>query len=105
MVNFTVLRNVVPTSSKIIRHFENPQLIFTWHKMASMCAKFHCHTISSLENTMEGHFCPKIEYSTPDNWLPALTIIDLGLNGKAIRAFCLNNSFTDVSELLPTCTI
>ena len=42
---------------KIIRHFENSQLIFTWHMMASMCAKFHCHTISSLENTRVGHFC------------------------------------------------
>ena len=58
MVNFTVLCNVVLMSSKIIRHFENPQLIFTWHKIASMCAKFHCHTISSLENTTIGHFCP-----------------------------------------------
>ena len=58
MVNFTVLRNVVLTSSKIIRHIENSQLIFTRHKMASMCAKFDCHTISSLENTRVGHFCP-----------------------------------------------
>ena len=58
MVNITVLRNVVLTSSKIILHFENSQLIFTWHKMASMCAKFHCHTISSSENTRVGHFCP-----------------------------------------------
>ena len=58
MVSFTALRNVVPTSSKIIRHFENSQLIFTLHKKASMCAKFHCHTISSLENTRVGHFCP-----------------------------------------------
>ena len=33
MVNFTVLRNAVLTSSKIIRHFENSKLIFTWHKM------------------------------------------------------------------------
>ena len=69
MVNFTVLRNVVLTSSKIIRHFENSQLIFTWHKMASMCAKFHCHTISSLENTRVGHFCTppkKIKHATPD---------------------------------------
>ena len=57
MVNFTVLHNVVLTSSKIIHHFENSQLIFTWNKMASMCAKFHCHTISSLENTRLGHFC------------------------------------------------
>ena len=56
MVNFTVLRNVVLTSSKIICYFENSQLIFTWYKMASMGAKFHCHTISSLENTREGHF-------------------------------------------------
>ena len=60
MVNFTVLRNVVLTSSKIIRHIENSQLIFTQHKMASMCAKFHCHTISSLENTRVGHFCPPL---------------------------------------------
>ena len=69
MVNFTVLCNVVLTSSKIIRHFENSQLISTWHKMASMCAKFHCHTISSLENTRVGHFYPsppKIKYATPD---------------------------------------
>ena len=71
MLNFTVLRNVVLTSSKIIRHFENSQLIFTWHKMVSMCAKFHCHTISSLENTSVGHFCPlpflpQIKYATPD---------------------------------------
>ena len=29
MVNFTVLRNVVLTPSKIILHFENSQLIFT----------------------------------------------------------------------------
>ena len=57
MVNFTVLRNVVLTLSKIIRHFENSKLIFTWHKMPSMWAKFHCHTISSLENTRVGHFC------------------------------------------------
>ena len=60
MVNFTVLRNFVLTSSKIILHFENSQLIYTWHKMASMCAKFHCHTISCLENTRVGHF------ATPD---------------------------------------
>ena len=72
MVNFTVLRNVVLTSSKIIRHFENSQLIFTWHKMVSMCAKFHCHTISSLENARVGHFCPlpppfpQIKYAIPD---------------------------------------
>ena len=68
MVSFTALRNVVPTSSKIIRHFENSQLIFTLHKKASMCAKFHCHTISSLENTRVGHFCPppQIKYATPD---------------------------------------
>ena len=71
MVNFTVLRNVVLTSSKIIHHFENSQLIFTWHKMASMCAKFHCHTISSLENTRVGHFCSppppsQRKYATPD---------------------------------------
>ena len=58
MVNFTVLRNVVLTSSKIIRHFENSQLIFIWYKMVSMRAKFHCHTISSLENIMVGHFYP-----------------------------------------------
>ena len=58
MVNFTELRNVVLTSSTIIHHFENSQLIFTWHNMASMCAKSHCHTISSLENTRLGHFCP-----------------------------------------------
>ena len=101
MVNFTVSRNAVLTSSKIIRHFEYSQLIFTWHKMASMCAKFHCHPISSLENTRVGHFCPKIKYATQDNWLPALTIIDLGFNDKVIRAFCLSNSFTDISELLP----
>ena len=71
MVNFTVLRNVMLTSSKIIRHFENSQLIFTWHKMASMCVKFNCHTISSLENTRVGHFyCPLppplIKYANPD---------------------------------------
>ena len=68
MVNFIVLRNVVLTSSKIIRHFENSQLIFTWHKMASICAKFHCHSISSLESTRVGHFCrpPQIKYATPD---------------------------------------
>ena len=58
IVNFTELRNVVLTSSTIIHHFENSQLIFTWHNMASMCAKSHCHTISSLENTRLGHFCP-----------------------------------------------
>ena len=45
MVDFTVLCNVVLTSSKIICHSENSQLIFTWHKMALMFAKFHCHTI------------------------------------------------------------
>ena len=69
MVSFTVLHNVLLTLSKIIRHFENSELIFTWHKMASVCAKFHCHTISSLENTRVGHFCPlpKIKYATPDN--------------------------------------
>ena len=69
MVNITVLRNVVLTSSKIILHFENSQLIFTWHKMASMCAEFHCRTLFSKENTRVGHFCtppPKIEYATPD---------------------------------------
>ena len=69
MVNFTVLRNVVLTPSKIIRHFENSQLIFIWYKMASMCAMFHCHTISSLENTRVEHFClrsPQIKYATPD---------------------------------------
>ena len=47
MVNFTVLGYGVLMSSKIICHFENSQLIFTWHKMVSMCAKFHCHIISS----------------------------------------------------------
>ena len=36
-----------------------------------MCAKFHCHIISSLENTSVGHFCPlpflpQIKYATPD---------------------------------------
>ena len=73
MVNFTVLRNVVVTSSKIICHFENSQLIFIWHKMASMYAKFHCHTISSLENigVGHGHFytpppTPQIKYATLD---------------------------------------
>ena len=68
MVNFIILSNVVLTSSKIIRHFKNSQLIFTWHKMASMCSKFHCHTISTLENTRVGHFCPplQIKYATPD---------------------------------------
>ena len=67
MVHFTVLRNVGLMSSKIIRHYENSQLIFTWHKMASMCAKFHCHTISSLENARVGHFCPsQIKCATPD---------------------------------------
>ena len=69
MVNFTVLCNVVLTLSKIIRYFENSQLIFTCHKMASICAKFHCHTISSLENTEVGHFCPplpQIKYATPN---------------------------------------
>ena len=37
--------------------------------MASMCAKFHCHTISSLENTRVGHFCspsPRKKYATQD---------------------------------------
>ena len=37
--------------------------------MASMCATFHCHVISSLENTRVGHFCPpppQIKYPTPD---------------------------------------
>ena len=63
MINFTVLRNVVVKSSKTIHDFENSQLIFTWHKMASVCAKFHCHAISSLENTKVGHFCPP-EHST-----------------------------------------
>ena len=65
MVNFTVLRNVVLTSSIS----QNSQLFFTWHKMVSMCAKFHCHTISSLENTRVGHFCPpspQIKYATLD---------------------------------------
>ena len=57
MVSFTVIRSVVLPSSKIIYHFGNSQLIFTWHKMASMYAKFHCHTISSLENTRVGHLC------------------------------------------------
>ena len=55
MVNFTVLRNVVLMSSKTIRHFEISQLVFIWHKIASICAKFHRHTISSLENTTVGH--------------------------------------------------
>ena len=55
MVNFTVFRNVVLTSSKVIRHFENSQLIFTLRKMATMFAKFHCHTISSSENTRVGY--------------------------------------------------
>ena len=65
MVNLTILRNVMLISSKIIRHFENSRLIFTWHKMLSMCAKFHCHTISSLENTRVGHLCPpQIKYAT-----------------------------------------
>ena len=63
MVNFTVLCNVVLTSSKIIRQFETSQLIFTWHKMASMCAKLHCDTISSLENTRIWHFLATVPYS------------------------------------------
>ena len=36
MVNVAVLCNVVLTSSKIIHHFENSQLSFTWHKMTSI---------------------------------------------------------------------
>ena len=36
MVNVAVLCHVVLTSSKIIRHFENSQLSFTWHKMTSI---------------------------------------------------------------------
>ena len=35
-----------------------------------MRAKFHCHTISSLENTRVGQFCTpppkKVKYATPD---------------------------------------
>ena len=34
-----------------------------------MRTKFHCHTISSLENTRVGQFCPpqkKVKYATPD---------------------------------------
>ena len=54
MVSFAVLRNVVLMLSKIIHHFENSQLIFTSYKMISMCAKFHCHTISSFGNTRVG---------------------------------------------------
>ena len=82
MVNFTALCNVVLTSSKIIFHFQNSQLIFTWHKMASMCAmcaKSHCHTISSLENARVGHLCPPlphIKYASPD------TPNKIGLNSK-----------------------
>ena len=39
--------------------------------MASICAKFHCQAISSLENTRVGHFAPQplpsqIKYATPD---------------------------------------
>ena len=49
-------------------------MIFTWHKMASVCAKFHCHTISRLENTRVGYFYTppppprhsQIKYATPD---------------------------------------
>ena len=68
LVNLTLLCNVLLMSSKTIRHFENWQLIFTWHKMASICAKFHCHTISSLENTRVGHFYPPLQIKsvTPD---------------------------------------
>ena len=71
MVSFTVIRNVVLPSSKIIHHFGNSQLIFTWHKMASMYAKFHCHTISSLENTRVGLFCPPP--LPPKNMLPQIS--------------------------------
>ena len=81
MVNFTVLHDDALTSSKIIRQFENSQLIFTWHKMASVRAKFHFYTISSLENTKVGHFCPpsppcppQIKYATTD------TTNKIGLN-------------------------
>ena len=55
---------------KKIRHFENSPLIFTWHHMAPICARFHCHNIFSLENTKVEHFCPspsaQIKYATPD---------------------------------------
>ena len=38
--------------------------------MASICTKFHCRAISSLENTRVGHFCPlpplQIKYATSD---------------------------------------
>ena len=53
----------------MIHHFENSQLIFTCHKMASTCGKFHCDNRSSLENTRVGYFCPlppQIKYPTPD---------------------------------------
>ena len=67
-----VLRNGLLTSSKIIHHFENSQSIFTWYKMASMCAKFHCHTISSLENTKVGHFCPPLAWGLQLYWKETL---------------------------------
>ena len=53
----------------MIHHFENSQLIFTCHKTASTCGKFHCDNRSSLENTRVGYFCPllpQIKYPTPD---------------------------------------
>ena len=35
-----------------------------------MCAKFNCHSFSSLENTRVGQICPppspQIKYATPD---------------------------------------
>ena len=38
--------------------------------MAPMHAQFYCHTISSLENTRVGRFCPplprQMKYATPD---------------------------------------
>ena len=90
MVNFAVLRNVVLTSSKIIRYFENSQLIFTWHKMASMCAKFHCHTKSRA-------FCPpsphQIKYATADT----PNKIGLKIEGSYLKCKT-RNKLTDFSE-------
>ena len=95
MVNFTIICNVVLTPSKIICHFENSQLIFTWHMTASMCVKFHCHTISSLENTRVGHFCPPspIKYVTPDT-PNKIGLMKASLSWETFCTYSLDNTIS-----------
>ena len=68
--------------------------------MASMCAKFHCHTISSLGHTRVGHFClppSQIKYAAPDtpNKI-GLTINEVKhINSPKLTKYVSNNPNTN----------